>query len=84
MNFLNTVNENLQGTKDIKTVYPKTLTDVEAVIDDIKRNEILISIATLKQKDKQRFLDVLCGACYALNKGICPISKEIYLIVNKQ
>ncbi len=84
MNFLNTVNENLQGTKDIKTVYPKTLTDVEAVIDDIKRNEILIGIATLKQKDKQRFLDVLCGACYALNKGICPINKEIYLIVNKQ
>ncbi len=84
MKSLGKVNGGLQGAKDIETVYPKTLTDLQDVITQIKTSEILVGISLLKQKDKQRFLDILCGACYALNKGICPLNKEIYLIVDKR
>ena len=77
------VNEGLQGTKDITPYYPKSLQDVEEVLTALKNGEIIIDISQVKQRDKQRFVDHVCGACYSLNKGICTLKKDTYLIVDK-
>jgi FtsZ-interacting cell division protein YlmF len=73
----------LQGTKDITPYYPLLLSDAEEILAALKESEIIVDISNLKHRDKQRFLDLLCGAAYCLNKGICTLKKDAYLIVNK-
>ncbi|MBR5438662.1 MAG: cell division protein SepF [Clostridia bacterium] len=74
----------LKGTKDILTYYPKTLNDVEEILTALLNCEILVDITRVKDRDKQRFLDHLCGACFCLNKGICKLDKNVYLIIDKK
>lgn len=73
----------LQGTKDITPYFPTCLSDAEGILTALKQSEIIVDITNLKHRDKQRFLDLLCGASYCLNKGICTLKKDTYLIVDK-
>ncbi|MBO5850719.1 MAG: cell division protein SepF [Clostridia bacterium] len=73
----------LQGTKDITPYYPRSLGDVEEVLSALKQSEIIVDITHIKSRDKQRFLDLLCGACFCLNKGICTLKTNVYLIIDK-
>lgn len=76
-------NLNGLGTKDIKTFIPTKLTEVEEIIAYLKNNPLILNVSKLKGNKSQRILDILLGACLLLNKGICPLDKHNYLLLDK-
>ena len=75
-------NPSLKGTEDIKNFAPVSLDEAEQIIDYLKAKPLILSLNYLKGLNAQRFLDLTCGACYALNKKICVLEKNTYLIID--
>ncbi len=75
--------QNFLYGENIKTFYPRSLKEVEEIIKYLKTNPLILSLTKLKNNDKQRALDLVCGACYALNKSICVLDKNNYLFIDK-
>jgi FtsZ-interacting cell division protein YlmF len=60
---------------------PKGYGDVENIIDALKRGEqALVHLEMLKPATLIRVLDMLSGAIYAMNGGICEVGKNTYLL----
>ena len=70
------------GTEDIKNFAPVSLDEAEQIIDYLKAKPLILSLNYLKGLNSQRFLDLMCGACYALNKKICVLEKGTYLFID--
>ena len=71
------------GAKDIKTFSPSSTEDCLKIINYIKSNPALIYINPTDKAEKQRIIDILCGAVTALSLGICPLDKNNFLILKK-
>ena len=60
---------------------PKTINDVQTLIDYLKRKEpAIINLDDVAPEDAQRILDFTAGAVYALNGSILRISGNIFLL----
>lgn len=60
---------------------PKTINDVQTLIDYLKRKEpAIINLDEVNSPDAQRILDFTAGAMYALNGSILRISGNIFLL----
>ena len=71
------------GTKDITAFTPTSLSDVEEIIEYLKLNPLILNLTKLKEKNRQRFLDLITGAMCALDKNVCVLDKENYLFFKK-
>ncbi len=71
------------GTKDIKVFSPFDLQNAEEILIFMQTNPLIVNFENLKQNKKQRFLDLLTGGAVALNKGICVLDKNNFLILDK-
>ncbi|MBR6737007.1 MAG: cell division protein SepF [Clostridia bacterium] len=72
-----------KGTKDVKVFSPKKTAETAEIITYLKENPAIITLATTPKKERQRIVDVLGGASFALNMAICPLDKENFIIVKK-
>jgi cell division inhibitor SepF len=60
---------------------PKTLNDVQGLIDYLKRGEpAIINLNDIVPDDAQRILDFMSGAIYALNGNIHRVVANIFLL----
>ncbi len=73
----------LQGTKEIKTFIPYSLTEAEEIIKYLKNYPLIVNLSKLKGGDAQRLLDLLTGAICALDKNVCVLDKDNYLFLKK-
>lgn len=71
------------GTKDIKAFAPSSLSEVEEIINYLKFNPLILNLSKLKDKNRQRLLDLITGAMCALDKNVCVLDKENYLFFKK-
>lgn len=61
--------------------YPKSLEDIQSLIDGLKNNNsALVNFCNAPKTLIQRMIDFLSGACYALNSSIQKIMDGQYLI----
>ena len=82
-------NKNNNKVVSIKTSFPKVLLkkpqdleDTIDVIEAIKSKRIaILNMVSLEHAIAQRMLDIIVGACYALNGDIQEIAKSVYLVV---
>ncbi len=66
--------------KDLAIFTPKSFDDVENVITMLKDNKsVIVYVSSLKAEDSQRVLDILCGACFALNGELFEIEQGIVM-----
>ena len=72
-----------KGTKDVKVFSPKTTGETAEIINYLRENPLILSLETTPKKHKQRIVDVVCGASYALNLAVCKLDKETFIIVKK-
>lgn len=73
----------LKDEKAIKTFSPIGTEDCFSIINYVKEKPALVSLISTDKAVKQRIIDVLCGACTALNLGLCLLDKNNILIVKK-
>ena len=71
------------GAEQIKNFMPNSLDDAPLVIDYLREKSLILNLANLNEKYKQRFLDLMCGATYALNRKICYLDKDTYIFVEE-
>ena len=62
---------------------PRKAEETEEIVDYIKTAPAIVNVSECKGDGAQRVVDILCGAVYALNKKICPLDKDNYLVVDK-
>ncbi|KRQ86561.1 Cell division protein SepF [Caloramator mitchellensis] len=82
-------NRNNNKVVSIKTSFPKVLLkkpqdleDTIDIIEAIKAKRIaILNMVSLEHALAQRMLDIIVGACYALNGDIQEIAKSVYLVV---
>ncbi len=72
-----------KGTKEIKNFIVTDLSNIEEILNYIKQNPTIICLQGCKQHLKQRVVDIITGAIYMLDKNICPLDKDNYLIIKK-
>ncbi len=59
---------------------PRSFDDVQKIIETLKNNQpAIVYLNQLKSADAQRALDMLSGAIFALDGGVMPIEKDIYI-----
>ncbi len=75
--------QNFLYKENVKAFYPRSLNEVEEIINYLKTNPLILSLVNLKNTDKQRALDLVCGACYSLNKNVCKLDKNNFLFIEK-
>ena len=64
----------------IVVFHPKSFDEVETIIDKLKnKGQALVYLTALKQETALRVLDLLSGAIYALDGGVCEVEKNIFL-----
>ncbi len=75
----------VEGTslQDVKEFFPSGTEDCLSIINYMKNSPAVISLNQADKAVKQRIIDVLCGACVALDLGMCMIDKNNILIVKK-
>jgi hypothetical protein len=71
------------STKEIKNFIVNDLSNIEEILTFIKNNPAIICLNGCKQHLKQRVIDIITGAIYMLEKNICPLDKDNYLIIKK-
>ena len=65
----------------VSVVYPMSIEDAADVCKDLKdRNTVVVNLEKTQGDITQRISDFLCGAGYALEGTIQPISDEIFII----
>lgn len=69
-----------KGT-EVMRFCPKKAEETENIINHVKSAPAIVNLSLCRGDNAQRVLDVLCGAVYALNKKICPLDKDNYLII---
>lgn len=69
--------------QDVKEFFPSGTEDCLSIINYIRANPAVINLNQADKTVKQRIIDVLCGACTALNLGMCIIDKNNILIIKK-
>ena len=74
---------NDKGTKDVKVFSPNLVSETAEIITYLKENPAIISLANTPKKVKQRIVDVICGAGFALDMAVCKLDKETLIIVKK-
>lgn len=72
-----------KGTKEIKNFIVTDLSNIEEILNYIKQNPAIICLSSCKQYLKQRVIDIITGAIYVLDKNVCPLDKDNYLIIKK-
>ena len=72
-----------KGTKEIKNFVVIDLSNIEEILTYIKLYPAIICLNNCKQHLKQRVIDVITGAIYILDKKVCPLDKDNYLIIDK-
>ncbi len=75
--------KNNKGTKEIKNFIVNDLSNIEEILNYIKQYPSIICLNNCKQHLKQRIIDIITGAIYVLDKKICPLDKDNYLIIKK-
>ncbi|MBE5756498.1 MAG: cell division protein SepF [Clostridiales bacterium] len=64
----------------IVVYHPKGFDEVENIINTLKnKGQALVYLAGLSQDTALRVLDLLSGAVYALDGGVCEVEKNIFL-----
>jgi cell division inhibitor SepF len=64
----------------MQVFHPRSFDDVQKIIETLKANRpAIVYLNTLKKDDAQRALDMLSGAIFALDGGVMPIEKDIYI-----
>ncbi|MBR2968451.1 MAG: cell division protein SepF [Clostridia bacterium] len=64
----------------MQVFHPRSFDDVQKIIETLKANKpAIVYLNTLKKDDAQRALDMLSGAIFALDGGVMPIEKDIYI-----
>lgn len=64
----------------VQVFHPKSFDDLQTVIETLKRNRpCIVYLDNMKHEDGQRVIDMLSGAVFALDGGVMPIEKNIYL-----
>lgn len=72
----------IRTKENFKVVKPIDFTHVQMLIDGLKRGEGYI--ADFEEADgitAQRMLDLLSGACYALDARVEPVKSKMYLLL---
>ncbi len=69
--------------EDIKEFSPSGTEDCLSIINYVRNSPAIISLNKTDKAVKQRIIDVLCGACTALNLGMCLVDKNNILIIKK-
>ena len=75
--------KNNKGTKEIKNFIANDLSNIEEILNYIKQYPAIICLNNCKQHLKQRIIDIITGAIYVLDKKVCPLDKDNYLIIKK-
>ncbi len=64
----------------MQVFHPKSFDDIQKIIETLKNNQpAIVYLNGLKKDDAQRSLDMLSGAIFALDGGVMPIEKDIYI-----
>lgn len=75
------VSINTNVNMQVSVVYPMSIEDAADVCKDLKdRNTVVVNLEKTQGDIAQRISDFLCGAGYALEGTIQPISDEIFII----
>ncbi len=75
------VSINTNVSMQVSVVYPMSIEDAADVCKDLKdRNTVVVNLEKTQGDIAQRISDFLCGAGYALEGTIQPISDEIFII----
>ncbi len=75
------VSINTNVSMQVSVVYPMSIEDAAEVCKDLKdRNTVVVNLEKTDGDVAQRISDFLCGAGYALEGTIQPISDEIFII----
>ena len=75
------VSINTNVSMQVSVVYPMSIEDAAEVCKDLKdRNTVVVNLEKTEGPIAQRISDFLCGAGYALEGTIQPISNEIFII----
>ena len=72
-----------KGTKEVEVFSPKSVEETAEIINYLREKPAIISISNSPKKQRQRIVDVLCGASYALDMAVCKLDKETFIIVKK-
>ena len=64
----------------MQVFHPRSFEDIQKIIETLKNNQpAIVYLNGLKKDDAQRSLDMLSGAIFALDGGVMPIEKDIYI-----
>ncbi len=64
----------------MQVFHPRSFEDIQKIIETLKNNQpAIVYLNDLKKDDAQRSLDMLAGAIFALDGGVMPIEKDIYI-----
>ncbi|MGX7111234.1 cell division protein SepF [Gemella cuniculi] len=76
------VNQTLSKTNNVILTEPLVFADSKDIIDDIKKNKVvIINLGKLDIDTSDRLLDFISGGIYALNAKLKTIGEAIYLCV---
>ena len=69
------------GNVAVRVFKPTSFDDVCAVMDFLLLGKpAIVNVEAIKEQTIQRVMDILSGACYALNGSMSEIAHNIYLI----
>ena len=71
------------SSESVKIFTPTVTEDCLTIINYLRENPAMINLKSTNKAVKQRIIDVLCGASFALNLGMCVVDKNNILIVKK-
>lgn len=77
-----TENEFFEKGTEVTRFCPKKAEETEEIINFIRSAPAIVNLSLCRGESAQRIADILCGAVYALNKKICPLDKDNYLIIS--
>ena len=70
--------------ENVKKFSPKSYDDVSTIIDYfITKKPAIVCLNELKDTTRQRVVDLLSGAIYALGGNVAPLENEAYLFTPK-
>jgi cell division inhibitor SepF len=74
-------NVNTNVNMQVIVTAPKTLEEAGDVCENLKdKKTIIVNLEGIEKGAAQRITDFFCGACYALDGSIQPVSSRIFII----
>ena len=74
------INTRETNSDAMQVFHPRSCEDIQKIIETLKNNQpAIVYLNGLKKDDAQRSLDMLSGAIFALDGGVMPIEKDIYI-----